>query len=136
MKSLKDRHHSWIGVSVIASSLVFLPGCSKKPERENTNPGTDAEVDDGGGVEDADRNKVEDYFLALSKISSAEAEKELLVEFGQWLTDNKYEISVREKNGKHELSCPFFPPVTPWVGHTFLDIENLNLLPVMKENAP
>ena len=88
-----------------------------------------ADAEDGGRVENADRDKVEAYFIAFGKVRSVEEEEKLLTEFGEWLSKKGYRISVVEKNGKHELSCPYFPPVTPWTGHTFFDIKNLELLP-------
>lgn len=90
-------------------------------------PNTD--VEDGGTVENADRDKAEAYFVALGKVQSVEEEEKLLTEFGEWLEKNGYRIRVVEKNGKHELSCPHFPPVTPWAEHSFFDVKNLELLP-------
>jgi hypothetical protein len=89
----------------------------------------DADVEDGGAVENADRDKAEAYFVALGKVQTLEEEEKLLTEFGEWLKKNGYRISAVEKEGKHELSCPFFPPVTPWAEHSFLDVKNLELLP-------
>jgi hypothetical protein len=89
----------------------------------------DTDVEDGGTVENANRDKAEAYFGALRKVQSVEEEEKLLTEFGEWLERNGYKISVVEKNGKHELSCPHFPPVTPWAEHSFFDVKNLELLP-------
>ncbi len=109
--------------------LVFCVGCSREPDSNAVDRGTDADVEDGGLVENADRDKAEAYFVALGKVQSVEEEEKLLTEFGEWLEENGYKISVVEKNGKHELSCPYFPPVTPWADHSFFDVKNLELLP-------
>jgi hypothetical protein len=89
----------------------------------------DADVEDGGTVANADRDKAQAYFVSLGKVQSVEEEEKLLTEFGEWLEKNGYRISVVEKNGKHQLSCPHFPPVTPWAEHSFFDVKNLELLP-------
>ena len=89
--------------------------------------GTD--VEDGGGNRNAHRDKAEAYFVRLGKVRSVEEEENLLTEFGKWLRTNGYKVSVNEKDGTHELFCPYFPPVTPWIKHTFFDIKNLDLLP-------
>ena len=109
--------------------LIFCVGCSREPDPNAVDRGTDADVEDGGKVENADRDKAEAYFVALGKVQSVEEEEKLLTEFGEWLEKNGYKISVVEKNGKHELSCPYFPPVTPWADHLFFDVKNLELLP-------
>jgi hypothetical protein len=88
-----------------------------------------ADVEDGGQVENADRDKAQEYFSALAKVQSVEEEEKLLTEFAEWLNKKEYKIRVEVKNGKHVLSCPYFPPVTPWTEHSFLDVKNLELLP-------
>lgn len=108
----------------IVEEKVEINGVEAAPD-----DGSNVELEDGGQVENADRNKAEAYFVALCKVRSVEEEKTLLTEFGEWLSTNDYKINVVEKNGKHELSCPYFPPVTPWTNHTFHDIKNLELLP-------
>ena len=96
---------------------------------------TDTEIEDGGTVENADRDKAEAYFVALGKVQTAEEEEKLLTEFGEWLKKTGYKIRVEEKNGKHNLSCPYFPPVTPWTEHSFRDIKNLELLPRLEDDG-
>ena len=113
----------------IVLCLIVCAGCSREPERNAVDRGAHADVEDGGEVKNADRDKAEAYFVALGKIRLSEEEKKLLTEFGDWLSAKGYKIKVVEKNGKHELSCPYFPPVTPWTDHTFFDIKNLELLP-------
>ena len=49
--------------------------------------------------------------------------------FAEWLKKKEYKIRVEVKKGEHVLSCPYFPPVTPWTEHSFLDVKNLELLP-------
>ena len=114
----------------IAFFLISCAGCSGQPDRNAVDRGTHANVEDGGTVKDPDRDKAEAYFVALGKVRSAAEEEKLLTEFGDWLSTNGYKISAEEKNGKYTLSCPYFPPVTPWTDHTFFDIKNLDLLPV------
>ena len=109
--------------------LIFCAACSRQPDRDAVDRVTDGDVEDGGRVENADRDKAEAFFVALGKVRSVAEEKKLLTEFGEWLSTNGYKISVEEKNGKHRLSCPYFPPVTPWTDHAFFDIKNLDLLP-------
>lgn len=114
----------------IVLCLIICAGCSRESDRNAVDQETPADVEDGGQVENADRDKAEAYFVALRKVRSMEEEKKLLTEFGEWLSTNDYKITVVEKNGKYTLSCPYFPPVTPWTDHTFFDIKNLDLLPV------
>ncbi len=110
-------------------------GCSTDADPNAMQRGSDTEIEEGGIVENADRDKAEAYFIALGKVQSAEDEEKLLTEFGEWLKKNGYKISVVENNGKHHLSCPYFPPVTPDANHSFLDIENLELLPRLEDNG-
>jgi len=109
--------------------LIFCIGCSREPDPNAVDRGTDTDVEDGGIVKNADRDIAEAYFVAFGKVQSVEDEEELLTEFGEWLAKNGYKISVVEKNGTHELSCPYFAPVTPWAVHSFFDVKNLELLP-------
>ena len=112
----------------IVFCLIFCVGCYSEPDANAVDRGPDADVEDGG-FENADRDKCEEYFLALEKVQSAEEEEKLLTEFAKWLNKNGYKIRVEVKNGQHVLSCPYFPPVTPWTEHSFLDVKNLELLP-------
>lgn len=125
---------------LLFTSTLLVSGCGerntaprssvKTPEANGGVPmPPKTDVEDGGVVENVDRDKAEAYFVALGKVRSAEDEKKFLTDFGEWLSANDYKINVVEKNGKHELSCPCFPPVTPWTDHTFFDIKNLELLP-------
>ncbi|NNC88434.1 MAG: hypothetical protein HKN82_08255 [Akkermansiaceae bacterium] len=109
--------------------MILCVGCFSREDHEAEERGGDGDVEDGGVVENADRDKAEAYLAALGKVRSVDEEEALLTEFGEWLVANGYKISVVEKNGKHRLACPYFPPVTPWVEHAFLDIRNLGLLP-------
>ena len=113
----------------IALCLSLFVGCSSERSPDAVERGPESAVEDGGHVENADRDTVEAYFVALGKVESVQEEEELLAEFGAWLKEQGYTISVVEENGKHSLSCPYFPPVTPWTEHSFLDIKNLELLP-------
>ena len=94
----------------------------------------ESEVVDGGSVDNPHREKADDYLSALGKVSSAEEEAQHLTEFAAWLNKNDYRIRVEEAEGKHVLSCPYFPPVTPWTAHTFIDIKNLELLPRLSKD--
>lgn len=124
-------------MSRIAFVLVasMLAGSSEATESNTTKKSVRAEVEDGGVVENADRDRAQKYFNELRKVKSAEEEKKLLTSFGKWLRDSEYKIRVEEKKGKHDLSCPYFPPVTPWTEHKFYDIENLKLLPRLEDEA-
>jgi hypothetical protein len=84
---------------------------------------------DGGTIENPDRDRAQEYFGAFAKVQSIEEEEKLLTEFAEWLKKKEYKVGVEVKNGKHILSCPYFPPVTPWTEHSFLDVKNLELLP-------
>lgn len=92
-------------------------------------PAKEAEPEEGGTVGNPDRDRCEGYFKALSKVGSAAEEERLLTEFGQWLRKKNYRIQVEVRDGKHRLACPYFPPVTPWTDHAFLDVKHLELLP-------
>lgn len=118
---------------LVALCIVVLLGCSRAPVSE---PVAQSRVGDfeEGGTGNADRDKAEEYFAALKKVQSAEEEAKLLREFGVWLEEKGVKIQVEVKEGKHFLSCPFFPPVTPWAQHAFFDIENLGLLPRLESD--
>ena len=122
-----------IRIALLWSVIVFT-GCSSEPDANVIGRGTAADLDDGGQIENADRDKTEAFFTAIKKVQSADEEKELFAEFGNWLKANGYKVRVELKNGMHQLSCPYFPPVTPWTSHKMLDITNLELLPQV-ENA-
>ena len=70
-------------------------------------------------MENEHRARAEAYLAALGEVGSAEEEKALLTEFGEWLRANRYRIRVEAKADSHVLSCPYFPPVTPWAEHAF-----------------
>ena len=97
-------------------------------EKPNVNAGED---EDGGVVQNPDRDKAEKVLASLPNVKSVEEEKKLLTEFGAWLRENEYKIEVIIIDGKYDLSCPYFPPETPWVRHSFLDNSNLEVLPRM-----
>jgi hypothetical protein len=109
--------------------MSFGVGCSRAPDTDAVVSESNPEVVDGGTVENADRDKAQEFFGGLAKVQSVEEEEKLLTEFAEWLKKKEYKIRVEVKNGKHVLSCPYFPPVTPWTDHTFLDVKNLDLLP-------
>lgn len=113
--------------------LTSLVGCSGEPDPKHMDQGSDPELEDGGEVRNADREKAKAFFIALGAVQSVEEEKQLLTEFGAWLREKDYRIRVEEKDGKRHLSCPFFPPETPWTSHSFLDIKNLELLPQLDD---
>jgi len=114
---------------VIVLCLISCVGCSRAPDTDAVVSESNPEVEDGGVVENADRDKAQEYFGRLAKVQSVEEEEKLLTEFAEWLKKKEYKIRVEVKNGKHVLLCPYFPPVTPWTEHSFLDVENLELLP-------
>lgn len=118
---------------IICLFLCACVGCSNRPVPNAPDRGPETEVEDGGIVENADRDKAEAFFVALRKVRSVDEEEKLLTEFGEWLGGNEYKIRVEVKNGKHDLSCPYFPPVTPSASHSFFDIRNLELLPRMDD---
>jgi hypothetical protein len=109
--------------------MIFGVGCSRVPDTNAVVSESNPEVEDGGQVKNADRDTAQEYFGRLAKVQSVEEEKKLLTEFAQWLKKRECKIRVEVENGKHVLSCPYFPPVTPWTEHSFLDVENLELLP-------
>ncbi len=109
--------------------LVLFTGCSPESVSDAVDRGADVDNEDGGTVKNADREKAQAFFTELAKVQTVEEEEKLLADFGEWLEGKDYKIQVTEKNGKHNLSCPYFPPVTPWTEHLFFDIKNLELLP-------
>ena len=115
--------------------MIFGVGCSRAPETDALTSKPNPEVEDGGRVENADRDTAEAYFNALGKVQSAEEEEKLVTEFAEWLTKREYKVRVEVKNGKHVLSCPYFPPMTPWTEHSFLDVKNLELLPHLDDGG-
>ncbi len=121
--------------AVIVFCLIFGAGCSRAPSRA---PDTDAVVDeanredvDGRAILSADREKAQEYLTALAKVASVAEETKLVAEFGEWLKKKDYKIRAEVKDGQHVLSCPYFPPVTPWTEHSFLSVKNLELLPTL-----
>ena len=110
-----------IGFSVV--------GCSPASDSEVGNSGSDAEVVEGGTVANVDRDRAQEYLNAFAKVRSVQEERKLVTDFADWLNKNGYKIEIEETNGKHVLSCPYFPPITPWTSHSFLDVKNLDLLP-------
>lgn len=121
--------------NAICLFLMITLGCSREPVSSPVARGRVAETEDGGTVENADRTKADDYFSALGEVQTAEEEAKLLSEFGEWLRKKRYAIRANVKNGKHNLSCPYFPPVTPWTSHSFFDLKNLELLPRLESGA-
>ena len=113
----------------IVLCLIFGSGCSRAPDTDAVVSESSREGVDGGTVESADRDKAQEYFDALAKVQSVEEEEKLMTEFAEWLKKKEYKIRVEVKNGKHVLLCPYFPPVTPWTEHSFLEVKNLELLP-------
>ena len=109
--------------------VLFGAGCSRVLDTDAVVSESIPEVADGGTVENADRDTAQGFLAGLAKVQSVEEEEKLLMEFAEWLKKKEYKIRVEVKNGKHVLSCPYFPPVTPWTDHTFLDVKNLDLLP-------
>ena len=84
---------------LIVLCMIFGVACSRVSDNDAVVSDLNSEVEEGGVVENADRDTAEAYLVALGKV------------------------------GKHVLSCPYFPPVTPWTEHSFLDVKNLELLP-------
>lgn len=115
--------------------LIVTAGCSPEPVPNTVNPPVIADGEDGGTVENADRDEAAAYFMAFGNVRSAEEEVQLLREFGAWLREKGYAIKVDLKNGKHDLSCPYFPPTTPWTSHSFFDVKNLKLLPLLENDG-
>ena len=114
---------------VMILCLIFGFGCSRAPDTDAVVSESSREGVDGGTVASADREKAQKYFGALAKVQSVEEEEKLMTEFAEWLKKKEFKIRVEVKDGKHVLSCPYFPPVTPWTEHSFLDVKNLELLP-------
>lgn len=95
-------------------------------EKSNVDAGND---EDGGTVTNPDRDTAEKLLTELPKVKSAKEEEKLLSEFSTWLRENDYKVIISEIDGVYEISCPYFPPETPWVRYAFLDKNNLALLP-------
>ena len=108
--------------------ILALAGCPGSGGNDPA-PSAQREVEEGGTVENADRDRAESYLQSLTKASSVEEERQVVQEFATWLNEHSYKLEVEEKDGAHVLACPYFPPVTPWAEHTFLDAEHLKLLP-------
>ena len=117
--------------SMVLCVLIGV-GCAREQFPNASNRGEVSEVEDGGAVNNTDRDKATAFFEALSDVQSVEEERKLLTEFGEWLDAKKYGGKVETINGMHRISCPFFPPDTPWANHAFLDIKNLDLLPSLQ----
>lgn len=113
--------------------LLICAGCSPAPDSDAVVEQPETGAVDGGVVDNPHRETADDYLTALGKVATAEEEEKHLIKFADWLKKNEYSIRVEEANGKHVLSCPFFPPVTPWTTHSFIDIKNLELLPRLDE---
>ena len=114
---------------LLALCMVVAAGCSRAPDTVAVTGKPNPEVEDGGVVKNADRDTAQDYLGRLAKVQSGEEEKKLLTEFAQWLKTKEYKVRVEVKNGKHVLSCPYFPPVTPWTDHTFVESRIWNCYP-------
>ena len=121
-------------IRLLVCACFTVVGCSGDSRPNAADQRVAAEIADGG-KDSTDRNIAQEYLLSLKDVVSAEEEKILLSEFGQWLRERDYAIQVVAKDGKHDLSCPYFPPDTPWVSHVFLDIKNLELLPRVKNGS-
>lgn len=120
----------------IVFCLILCAGCSGESDPSAVDRGSGSDpVEDGGIVENADRDKTEAYFVALGRVQSAEEEEKVLLELGEWLRKSGYKIRVEVKKGRQVLSCPYFPPVTPWTEHSFLDAKNLELLPRLDDGG-
>ncbi len=90
------------------------------------------DVEDGGSVKNAHRDKAQAFFNTLSKARTKEEERAVVTELANWMNVHNYKVEVTEENGAHVLACPYFPPVTPWVKHTFVDVKHLELLPQLE----
>ncbi len=117
-----------MGRIAVAVCCVICLGCVRAQESENVAGESEFGVD-GGTVKNANRDKANEFFQLLGEVQTVDEEEGLATEFAAWLNENGYKVVVEEDNGKHILSCPYFPPVTPWTSHTFLAAENLELLP-------
>ncbi len=107
---------------IVCAGCFLYAGCSSR--------------DEVGKVENQkDLDKVSEYFVALGNVKTAYEEEKLLTEFGEWLKKKGYKIRVKEeKDGRHYLSCHYFPPVIARTIHSFIDVKNLKLLPIV-DNA-
>ena len=113
--------------------LILMIGCSGGQTPNDTIRKSTNQTEDGGVQENPDREKAEAFLVALKNVKSAEEERDQMSEFGEWLKRNHYKVRIETKNGKHEISCPYFPPDTPWISHLLFDTKNLELLPRLKE---
>lgn len=118
--------------SVVIACFVSCAGCKNEQHSDAPDITSGTGVEDGGTAASSDRATCSNYFDRFAELQSSEEEAELLTEFGNWLSKHEYLIHVEMKEGKHVLSCPYFPPVTPWTEHTFLDVANLERLPRYK----
>jgi hypothetical protein len=108
---------------------ITYAGRTVSPPDPPSSVETGTEVEDGGVVASEDRDRVNAFFQALGEVRSAEEEKAVVNDLTRWLKAKGYKVEVEQQNGKHILSCPYFPPVTPWTSHSFFDEGNLDLLP-------
>lgn len=119
---------------VVFGCLLVCWGCSEsRPLDRVTTPTivttSCSEIEDGGLVPQPDRDRAQQYFSQFAQIDSLEDERRLLTEFGGWLGANGYRVEIEKAGDGFRLSCPYFPPVTPWTDYTFRDPANLDLLP-------
>lgn len=134
-RDLKETGEPKQAVAILNELIAKYPDSDAAEEAKQIlgqleKPNADAdENEDGGTALNPDRDKAEKFLRALPNVESVEEEKKLLAEFGAWLRENEYKLSVTMIDGNHDLSCPYFPPETPWVRHSFLDDSNLKLLP-------
>lgn len=124
--SSRARETGWV---TLASCAVLCVGCSSESDSGGSKESATALLENGGGKENPDRDQVENYFGALRAVQTDEDEAELLREFGNWLRERDYRILVEKRDGVNILSCPYFPPVTPWTEYSFRSRKNLDLLP-------
>ena len=92
---------------VMVLCLIFSVGCSRAPDADvvvsESNP------EDGGTVENADRDKAQEYFRALAKVQSAEEEEKLL----NGVRPMAEEEGIQAQGRGIEWEAPSFLPVFP-----------------------
>jgi len=113
--------------------VLLAAGCSPASDRDDSDTTVESETEDGGTV-DAQHDKAEAFLIAISESGSVEEERRRVVDFAAWLNEHNAKLQVKKKGDRvYTLRCPYFPPVTPWIDHTFYDPAHLVLLPQVKE---
>ncbi|MFN3167923.1 MAG: hypothetical protein ACE37H_12765 [Phycisphaeraceae bacterium] len=113
-----------------------MAGCSENTGGSARDKGDADEVEDGTLVNNEHRQIVYDYFERLKNTDDAEAERQVVVVFADWLNEYHYKLQVNaNEDGSHYVGCPHMPTATPWMDYTFRDASHIDLLPRHKTDS-